>query len=195
MDPKTGQILAMVGSRDYFAPSEPEGCAEGVGCAFEGNFNVALQGLRQPGSSFKPFAYLTAFQGGFTPQTIIWDVPTEFSVACPPSCYSPHNFDLRFRGPVTLKQGLSQSINVPSVKVLYLAGLTNTIKTAQDFGITTFTDPGRYGLSLVLGGGEIRMIEMLTAYSTLATDGIRHEPTMILRVEDRGGKTLEEYKD
>ena len=195
MDPKTGQILAMVGSRDYFADPEPEGCREAVDCAFEGNFNVATQGLRQPGSSFKPFAYLTAFEKGLTPDTLVWDVPTEFSTNCPPSCYSPHNFDLRFRGPVTMKQGLSQSINVPSVKVLYLAGLANTMQTAQDFGITTFTDPNRYGLSLVLGGGEVRMIEMLTAYSTLAADGIRHEPTMILRVEDRNGKVLEEYKD
>lgn len=195
MDPKTGQILAMVGSREYFADPEPEGCREGVDCAFEGNFNVATQGLRQPGSSFKPFAYLTAFQKGLTPDTIVWDVLTQFSTNCPPSCYSPHNFDLRFRGPVTLKRGLAQSINVPSVKVLYLAGLIDTMETARDFGIKTFTDPNRYGLSLVLGGGEVRMVEMMTAYSTLATEGIRHEPTMILKIEDSRGKVLEEYKD
>ena len=195
MDPKTGQILAMVGSRDYFAPSEPEGCAEGVGCAFEGNFNVALQGLRQPGSSFKPFAYLTAFQGGFTPQTIIWDVPTEFSVACPPSCYSPHNFDSRFRGPVTMAEGLSQSINIPSVKTLYLAGLERTMDNALRFGITTFDDPNRFGLSLVLGGGEVRMVELLSAYGVLATEGTYHEPVFILKVEDSRGRVLEEYKD
>ena len=123
MDPKTGQILAMVGSRDYFADPEPEGCSEGVSCVFEGNFNVALQGLRQPGSSFKPFAYLTAFQGGLAPNTILWDVKTEFSVVCPVSCYSPINFDGRFRGPVTMAEGLAQSLNIPSVKTLYLSWL------------------------------------------------------------------------
>ncbi len=195
MDPKTGQILAMVGSRDYFADPEPEGCAEGVDCAFEGNFNVALQGLRQPGSSFKPFAYLTAFQEGFTPNTILWDVKTEFSVACPPSCYSPHNFDLRYRGPVTMAEGLSQSINIPSVKTLYLAGLERTMDNAARFGISTFDDPDRFGLSLVLGGGEVRMVELLSAYGVLATEGIYHKPVFILKVEDSRGKVLEEYED
>src|SRR3989344_4723889 len=195
MDPKTGQILAMVGSRDYFADLEPEGCTEGVSCAVEGNFNVALQGLRQPGSSFKPFAYLTAFQNGFTPKTILWDVKTEFSVACPPNCYSPHNFDLRFRGPVTMAEGLSQSINVPSVETLYLAGLERTMDNALRFGITTFDDPNRFGLSLVLGGGEVRMIELLGAYGVLATEGTYHKPAFILKVEDSKGKVLEEYKD
>ena len=195
MDPKTGQILAMVGSRDYFADPEPEGCTEGVSCAFEGNFNVALQGLRQPGSSFKPFAYLTAFQNGFTPKTILWDVKTEFSVACPPNCYSPHNFDLRFRGPVTMAEGLSQSINVPSVETLYLAGLERTMDNALRFGITTFDDPNRFGLSLVLGGGEVRMVELLGAYGVLATEGTYHKPVFILKVEDSKGKVLEEYKD
>ncbi|MDZ4231250.1 MAG: transglycosylase domain-containing protein [Patescibacteria group bacterium] len=195
MDPKTGQVLAMVGSRDYFADPEPEGCDEGRDCAFEGNFNVPLQGLRQPGSSFKPFAYLTAFQQGFTPQSIIWDASTEFSVNCPPSCYSPINFDHRFRGPVTMAEGLAQSINVPSVKTLYLAGLERTMDNALKFGIKTFDDPNRFGLSLVLGGGEVRMIEMISAYSVLATEGTYHEPAFILRVEDSKGKVLEEYKD
>jgi 1A family penicillin-binding protein len=195
MDPKTGQILAMVGSRDYFAKSEPEGCEEGVNCTFEGNFNITTQALRQPGSSIKPFVYLTAFQNGLTPDTVVWDVPTEFSTNCPPSCYSPKNFDLVFRGPVTLKQGLSQSINVPSVKTLYLAGLGNTIQTTESFGITTLNDPERLGLSLVLGGGEIKMVELLTAYATLANDGIKNRPTLVLKVEDAQGKVLEEYED
>ena len=195
MDPKTGQILAMVGSKDYFGESEPEGCIEGVDCAFEGNFNVALQGLRQPGSAFKPFAYLTAFKNGLTPDTFVWDVSTEFSAACPPTCYRPVNFDGVFRGPVTLKQALAQSINVPAVKALYLAGLSNTSQTAADFGITTFNDPERFGLSLVLGGGEVRMVELLTAYSTLANEGVRPQPGMILKVEDAQGNVLEEYEE
>ena len=195
MDPKTGQVLAMVGSRDYFADPEPDGCTEGVDCAFEGNFNVALQGLRQPGSAFKPFAYLTAFTKGLTPDTMVWDVSTEFSAVCPPSCYRPVNFDSLFRGPVSLKQALSQSINVPAVKVLYLAGLRDTANIASDFGITTFNDPERFGLSLVLGGGEVRMVELLTAYSTLATEGVKPKPALILKIEDRDGNVLEEYKD
>lgn len=205
MDPQTGQILAMVGSKDYFDPPEPEGCIEGKTCRFEGNFNVPVQGLRQPGSAFKPFAYLTAFlKRGLTPETIIWDAPTEFNTGCPATvdystdggdCYHPQNFDRYFRGPVKLKEALAQSINVPAVKVLYVAGLNDTLETAARFGITTLNDPSRYGLSLVLGGGEIRMIELLNAYSTLAADGVYRKATPILRVEDGKGKILEEYKE
>jgi penicillin-binding protein 1C len=204
MDPQTGQILAMVGSKDYFAEPDPEGCTPGQNCRFEGNFNVATQGLRQPGSALKPFAYLTAFEKGLTPNTIIWDVPTEFVPSCPATvnfnvkdinCYHPQNFNLIFRGPIALKDGLAQSVNVPSVKVLYLAGLANTIKTAEDFGITTLSDPARLGLSLVLGGGEIRLIELLGAYSTLAADGIYRKPTTIIKIENSNGDILEEYKD
>ncbi|MBI3088903.1 MAG: PBP1A family penicillin-binding protein [Candidatus Colwellbacteria bacterium] len=204
MDPQTGQILAMVGSRDYYARPEPEGCAEGKTCRFEGNFNVATQGLRQPGSAFKPFVYLTAFKEGLTPETVVWDTPTEFNTGCPAipnystsggSCYHPRNFDNRFRGPVMLKEALAQSINVPSVKVLYVSGVGSAIETAKDFGVATLTDPKRYGLSLVLGGGEIRLIELLNAYSVLATEGVYHKPTGILKIEDAKGRTLEEYKD
>lgn len=204
MDPQTGQILAMVGSKDYYGKVEPEGCIQGKSCRFEGNFNVATQGLRQPGSAFKPFVYLTALEQGLSPETIVWDTPTEFNTGCPalPSftvgeggCYHPQNFDGRFRGPVMLKEALAQSINVPAVKVLYLTGLSNALETAKHFGITTLTDPKRYGLSLVLGGGEIKMIELLGAYSVLATEGTYHAPTGILKIEDAEGKILEEYKD
>jgi len=204
IDPKTGHILAMVGSKDYFADSEPEGCTPGRNCKFDGNFNVAAQALRQPGSSLKPFVYLTAMQNGFTPDTVIWDVPTEFAVNCPSvvnfnnkstSCYHPKNFDLIFRGPVTMKEALSQSINVPSVKTLYLAGLGDSLDTAAKMGITTLTDPDRFGLSLVLGGGEVRLIELASAYATLAADGVYREPVGIISIEDSKGNMLEEYKD
>jgi len=204
MDPQTGQILAMVGSKDYFSDPVPDGCSPGKNCKFEGNFNVATQGLRQPGSALKPFAYITAFQKGFTPETIIWDVPTEFAPACPAivnfqnhdtRCYHPQNFDSFFRGPVMMKEALAQSINVPAVKTLYLAGLSDTLKNASLFGISTLNDPSRFGLSLVLGGGEIRLIELVGAYGVLAADGIKHEPTAILKIEDGGGNVLEEYKD
>jgi len=204
IDPQTGHILAMAGSKDYFGDPLPLGCTPGRNCKFEGNFNVTTQGLRQPGSSIKPIVYLTAMQNGFTPDTVIWDVPTEFAVNCPSvvnfnnrstSCYHPRNFDLIFRGPVTMKEALSQSINVPSVKTLYLAGLGNSLDTAAKMGITTLTDPDRFGLSLVLGGGEVKLIELASAYATLAADGIYRKPVGIISIEDGNGEMLEEYKD
>jgi len=204
IDPQTGHILAMVGSKDYFGDPVPNGCTPGRDCRFEGNFNVATQGLRQPGSSIKPIAYITAMEGGFTPDTVVWDVPTEFSTRCPSvvnfsnrstSCYHPQNFDLRFRGPVTMREALAQSINVPSVKTLYLAGLDKTIETAEKMGITTLDDPSRLGLSLVLGGGEVRLIELAGAYATLAADGVYRKPVGIIRIENSQGDVLEEYKE
>lgn len=207
-DAKTGQILAMVGSKNYFGEPEPVGCEPGRSCQFEGNFNVATQGLRQPGSVIKPFAYLTAFEKGYSPETVVFDVPTEFSVrrdVCPttninfpdknPLCFHPENFDQKFRGPVNLRSALAQSINVPSVKTLYLATLNNTLETARDFGITTLTDPSRYGLSLVLGGGEVKLIDLVGAYSVFAQEGVKRRQSMILRVENSKGVVLEKYFD
>ncbi|MBN2197581.1 penicillin-binding protein [Candidatus Wolfebacteria bacterium] len=207
-DPKTGQILAMVGSKDYFGDSEPEGCKSGLNCQFEGNFNVATQGLRQPGSALKPFAYFTAFQKGYSPETVVFDLPTEFSSyyeLCPlininflnnnNLCFHPENFDGIFRGPVNLRNSLAQSINVPSVKILYLAGLNNTLENLKNFGITTLSDPSRYGLSLVLGGGEIKLIELIEAYSVFAQEGIKHRQSLILEIKDSQGRVLEKYID
>lgn len=205
IDPKTGQILAMVGSKDYFGKSEPDGCEPGKNCQFEPNVNIATR-LRQPGSSFKPFVYATAINNGYTPNTIIWDVPTEFNPLCSPSgsaepgvdqetCYKPKNYDGKFRGPVTLKQALSNSLNVPSVKVLYLAGINNSIDTAESMGITTLKDRSRYGLSLVLGAAEVKLIDIVSAYGVFANDGIKNEPIGILKIEDSEGRILEEYKD
>ena len=195
-DPKTGQILALVGSKDYFDKS------------VDGNFNVAVQGLRQPGSSFKPFAYVTAFEKGYSPNTVIFDLPTEFSSytdVCRlvninyndenPLCFHPQNFDGDFRGPINLRNSLAQSINVASVKILYLAGLNDTIKTAQNFGLTTINDPGRYGLSLVLGGGEVKLIDMVEAYSVFSQEGIKHNQAIILEVDSAKGDILEKYLD
>ena len=195
-DPKTGQILALVGSKDYFDTKN------------EGNFNVAAQGLRQPGSSIKPIVYITAFKKGYSSETMVFDLPTEFSSynnICPltninfsdnnPLCFHPENFDEKFRGPVSFRQALGQSINVPSVKVLYLAGLVDTIKTAQDFGITTLNNPNRYGLSLVLGGGEVKLIDMVSAYSVFSQEGIKHRQSLLLEVKDSEGRILEKYID
>lgn len=181
-DATTGQIISMVGSHDYFDIEN------------EGNFNVATQGLRQPGSAFKPFAYITALKNGYTPDTILFDVPTEFDTSGLKS-FKPNNFDEKFRGPVTLRNALSQSLNIPAVKVLYLAGLENTLNTARDFGITTLTDANRYGLSLVLGSGEVKPVEIVGAYSVFAQEGKRHAQSMILKIEDSNGNTIEEYRD
>jgi len=206
-DAVTGQILALVGSKNYDGQPEPENCNVGLDCRFEGNFNVAGQGLRQPGSAMKPLAYVTAFQKGYSPDTIIFDLPTEFTAdnpKCPLTvdfkneereCFHPENFDGKFRGPVKFRTALAQSINVPASKVLYLAGIDDTLKTAADFGITTLTERSRYGLSLVLGGGEITLKELVGAYSVLAQEGIRHNQTSILKITDSNGNLIEEYKD
>jgi len=181
----TGQILALVGSRDYFDTT-----------ATDGNFNVATQGLRQPGSTIKPFIYLSAFQKGYTPDTVVFDLPTEFDASGNPErSYMPHNFDDKFVGPITLKDALAQSRNVPSVKTLYLTGLKDALELARQFGITTLKEQSRYGLSLVLGGGEVRLIDLVHAYGTIAQEGVRHNQSFILSIKDASGKTLEEYKD
>ncbi len=189
VDPKTGQILAMVGSGDYFND------------AIDGQVNVTLAN-RQPGSSFKPFVYATAFEKGYTPDTVVFDLPTQFSTACSPQdntndnppCYSPANYDGLFKGPITLRDALAQSRNVPSVKVLYLAGITNSLKTASDLGITTLGKAGQYGLTLVLGGGEVNLLEMTGAYSVFANDGVKNPPTGILQVTDQNENVLESYQ-
>jgi len=194
-DPKTGQILALVGSADYFD------------IANEGNFNVAAQGLRQPGSSIKPFIYISAFKKGYSPDTVVFDLQTEFSTrpSCPitninysvdnPDCYHPQNFDHQFRGPINLRNALAQSINIPAVKMLYLVGVNDVIQTTHDFGLTTLNDPSRYGLSLVLGGGEVKLTDMVEGYSVFSQDGIRHDQNIILEVDDYNGNTLEKYLD
>lgn len=183
-DAKTGQILALVGSRNYFDEE------------IDGQFNVATQGLRQPGSTIKPFAYLTAFIKGFTPESIVFDLETDFNASGDEEkSYKPQNFDEKFRGPVTMRNGLAQSINVPSVKTLYLAGLDETLKTAQKMGVSTLTERGRYGLSLALGGGEVKLIELVGAYSVFSQDGVKHKQSSILKIEDNQGKVIEEHKD
>ena len=189
IDPKTGQILAMVGSKGYFDDT------------IDGKVNVTLAN-RQPGSSFKPFVYATAFEKGYTPDTVVFDLPTQFSTACSPQdntndtppCYSPSNFDGTFKGPMTLRNAIAQSENVPSVKTLYLAGIDASLKTASDLGITTLGNAAQYGLTLVLGGGEVNLLEMTGAYSVFANDGVKNPPTGILKVSDNAGNVLEEYQ-
>lgn len=193
IDPKTGQILSMVGSRDYFDKT------------IDGNFNVATAS-RQPGSSFKPIVYAKAFEEGYTDKTVLFDVKTEFNASCSgdgvplpghktAKCYNPDNYDNAFRGPMTLRDALAQSINVVAVKLLYLVGIPDAIKMAHDLGITTLNDPDRYGLSLVIGGGETTLLDMTSAYSVFANGGLRNPYQAILSVEDGTGNILEKYED
>jgi len=192
IDPRTGQIKALVGSRDYFDIEN------------EGNFNVATA-FRQPGSAFKPFAYATAFSKGFTDSTVIFDVSTEFNPNCSPEanqnkdrfgldCYHPNNYDFQFHGPVTMRQALARSLNVPAVKTLYLSGVDAVIETATRLGITSLEENrSRFGLSLVLGGAEVRLLDITSAYGVFGNDGIKNNPTFILKIEDSAGNILEEW--
>ncbi len=183
-DSTTGQVIALVGSRNYFDQE------------IDGNFNVATQGLRQPGSAIKPFAYLAAFKKGYTPDTTILDLETEFDTTGEPEkSYIPKNYDETFVGPISMKEALAQSRNVPAVKTLYLVGIDNLLKIVRDFGITTLTERSRYGLSLVLGGGEVKLIDLIGAYSVLSQEGQKHKQTFILKIEDSNGKILESYND
>ena len=193
IDPKTGQILAMVGSKNYFGTPEPAGCTPGKNCTFEGNFNVATA-PRQPGSSFKPYVYLTAFTKGYTPETSLWDVPTNFNTDPTQPDYTPQNYDGQNHGLVQMKNALAESLNVPAVKTLYLAGVQDSINMAKNLGITGLNDPKSYGLSLVLGGGEVTLLDHVSAYATLANDGIKEGNTPILKVTDKDGNVLEQYQ-
>jgi 1A family penicillin-binding protein len=185
-DPKTGDLLVMVGSRDYFNEE------------VDGNFNLALAN-RQPGSSIKPFIYAQAFKEGYLPTTTLFDVKTQFSTNCEPwdtsndlPCYSPNNHNNQTSGPVSMRNALAQSMNIPAVKTLYLVGIHDALKLAADMGITTLGNPDRYGLTLVLGGGEVKLLDMTNAYGVFANKGVRAEPRSILRIEDTQGTVIEE---
>jgi 1A family penicillin-binding protein len=192
LDPKTGEILAMVGSKDYFGESEPEGCNPGLNCKFEPNVNVTLR-PRQPGSSFKPIVYATAFKKGYTPDTILYDVDTVFKTDT--MDYEPHNYNGKEYGPITMRNALAGSLNIPAVKTIYLAGVDKVLDLADELGYTTLKDRSRFGLSLVLGGGEVKLLEHAEAFSSFAREGEQHETTAILKVLDKNGKILEEHHD
>lgn len=185
-DPKTGEILAMVGSKDYFAKD------------YDGQVNVATA-LRQPGSALKPFTYATAFKAGYTPSFVLMDVPTEFPGGGGQPPYKPVNYDGKYRGPMQVRFALANSENIPAVKMLALVGVKNMLRTAYDSGLRSLepTDENlkRFGLAVTLGGGEVRLVDLTSAYSTLADKGTYVEPVSILKVEDKSGKVLEEKKD
>lgn len=187
LDPRTGEVLAMVGSRGYNSDKT------------DGKFNVVTQGLRQPGSSIKPVTYLTAIKKGWTAASLIMDTPVTFPSNVPGlKDYSPQNYNGKFNGPMSLATALGNSINTTAVKLLANVGIAGMLSQAYDMGLTTLEPTPenlkRFGLAVTLGGGEVKMIELATAYSSFANGGTRIDPVGVLKVEDRNGRVLEEFK-
>ncbi len=183
LNPQTGEILAMVGSKDFNAKD------------YDGQVNVTLS-LRQPGSAIKPFTYVTAFKKGYTAATVVADVPTTFPGGVGQPEYKPVNYDGKYRGPMQLRFTLANSINIVAVKLLAMVGIRDVLQTATDMGITTLAPTqdvlNRVGLSLTLGGGEIKLLDLTDAYSPFMNTGYRVDPVSILKVEDSSGKVLED---
>jgi penicillin-binding protein 1C len=186
VDPTNGQILAMVGSRDYFSEDT------------DGNFNVVTQALRQPGSAIKPVTYLTGLQKGWTAGSFIMDTPVTFKGVGGQKDYSPNNYSGEFNGPMTLRTALGNSINTTAVKMLANVGIENMLSVAYDMGLSTLEPTkenlSRFGLALTLGGAEVKIIELAGAYSAFANGGQKAELTGILKVENVSGRVLEEFK-
>jgi membrane carboxypeptidase/penicillin-binding protein len=193
--PDTGEILALVGSVDYWNP------------AISGSFNIAVDGLRQPGSSFKPFTYLEAFRLGTAPASMVLDIPSEFPLS-DGTTYAPENYDRQFHGPVSLRTALARSYNIPAVQTINRVGVDNVIRRAHQLGINSL-ELGQYGLALTLGGGEVTLMDMTYAYGVFANMGVMAgqavpadagrpefrtlDPVSVLRVEDRFGNILREF--
>jgi len=185
MDPNNGEILAMVGSKNYNDPD------------YDGKVNVTLS-LRQPGSAIKPVTYLTALKKGYTASTLLMDTPTTFPGGIGQPDYKPVNYDGQFHGPLQMRFALGNSINVPAVKMLAQVGLKDMLQTGYELGLSTLeptTDNlKRFGLSVTLGGGEVRLLELIEAYSAFANGGLKIEPISILKVTDKDDKVLFEQK-
>lgn len=185
VNPLNGEILAMVGSKDFSSKE------------IDGQVNVTLR-PRQPGSAIKPITYAAAFHKGFTPATMFVDAKTTFDSGDPDKPYEPENYDGKFRGPVQLRYALGSSLNVPSVKLLQLVGLPDMLNMAHQMGISTLDATPetlrRVGLSVTLGGGEVKLIDLVAAYSAFSNGGMRVDPVSILKVEDPSGKVLFEHK-
>lgn len=175
LDPARGDILAMVGSADYFDED------------INGNFNAIL-GKIQPGSSIKPFVYAALFEKGFTPDTVLYDTLTDFDAGA--ETYEPKNYDLKEYGSVTVREAFAGSLNIPAVKALYLTGIDYFVEFAKRFGYTTLDDRSKFGLSLVLGGAEVKPIEHISAFSAFAREGMYAPPRAILKVEDVDGRVI-----
>lgn len=202
IDPKTSEVKALVGSKDWHNDSY-------------GKVNIALS-LRPPGSSFKPIVYIRAFERGIiTPATILHDQPTSFAnfdeakffasfptrtaaLAAlqrdPNAYYKPVDYDRRYRGPVTVRRALSNSLNIPAVEVLKKVGIDEALNSAKNLGVTTLKDPSNYGLSLILGVGEVKLLELTNAYAAFANKGYRANPAIILEIRDREGNLVYQYQ-
>ena len=177
LDPTTGQILAMVGSADYFDRS------------IDGEVNVTLA-ARQPGSSIKPILYAAALEShAVTPATVLYDVPTSFLTADGKS-YAPENYDRVWHGPVSVREALGSSLNLPTVAMMQRVGMGAFLDMANRMGLTNLASRGSGDLSLALGSGEVRPLDLASAYAVLAAGGVRREPVAILRVEDAQGRVL-----
>lgn len=187
LNPETGEILAMVGSKDYEA-------TDSAGT----KFNVVTQGLRQPGSALKPITYAAAFKEGYTPASIIMDVETKFPGGVGQKDYAPKNYDLKWHGPVQLRYALANSINMSAVKLLGMTGVRDMLQLSYDTGLTTLeptqANLSRFGLSVTLGGGEIKLLELAGAYGVFTTGGIKQDTVAILKITDQKGKVLFEHK-
>lgn len=194
MDPNTGEILSMVGSADFYKE------------AIDGQVNMALTQTRQPGSAIKPLTYVAAFEKGWTPSTLIWDVPTEFPPSTDPfdtnPPYEPVNYDRKFHGPVTLRSALANSYNIPAVKALEYVGIYDNPDTpieegliafARRLGITSLTR-NDYGLSLTLGGGEVSLMELTSAFGVFANEGRKMPVVAITKIVDHSGNVIYEYE-
>lgn len=177
IDPKNGQILAMVGSRNYYDTT------------IDGQVNVTTS-PRQPGSSFKPFVYAKAFEDGFQPETLVLDAQTDFGPDGSGKDYIPQNYDSKFHGVVSMRQALAESLNIPAIKTLRQVGLTDALEMAHRLGITTLNDPQRYGLSLVIGGGEVTLLDETSGFSVFANDGQRNPIDPILKIVDSKGAVI-----
>ncbi|MBI2036052.1 PBP1A family penicillin-binding protein [Candidatus Microgenomates bacterium] len=193
IDSKNGEILSMVGSKEY-SPTEEE---ESKDTAFEGKFNVVTAGLRQPGSAIKPVTYATALKKGYTAATLLYDTPTVFPVVDQKD-YLPANYDGKFHGPMQMRFALGSSINLPAVKMVAKVGIKDMLITAGDLGIKTLAPTQenlrRLGLSVTLGGGEVRLIDLAAGYGAFSNGGYRVDPIAVLKVTDARGKTILEEK-
>ncbi|KKP68701.1 MAG: Penicillin-binding protein, 1A family [Candidatus Moranbacteria bacterium GW2011_GWE1_35_17] len=182
VEPTSGKILAMVGSLDYFDKN------------IDGEVNVATR-VRQPGSSFKPVVYAKAFEKGLQPESMIYDVRTNFGPDGSGRSYIPQNYNGKFNGLISMRQALAMSLNIPAVKTLYIAGISDTIELARRLGITTLTDDGNYGLALALGGGGMKLLEETSAFSVFANDGIRNKTVSISNITNSKNEVIYNFNN
>lgn len=197
LDPKTGQILSMAGSKDYFGKSEPEGCKEESNCVFTPNVNVALR-ERQPGSATKPITYSVGMLKGYSASQVLMDVKTEFPGGAGLPNYNPVNYDGQFHGPVEVRYALGNSYNIPAVKMTALIGVKNNLELGYKMGLSTWEPTAEnissVGLSLPLGGREVRLLDLTSAFGVFGNQGKRQEPISILKVTDSTGKDLYDFQ-